>query len=160
MDEKEARALEQWDRVTWKGDPADLGTVTEISDVAFYVKWDGSHWGWIHFEDAQDVGMACQAEQDAWMAGEPRMCAKYDVYVKKFSESFAGRGAFHAVAEGGKIVAHVKRYEDPTVSFEWAPTLVGKPVSELGEGWSQLTGFALENAQGFAQDCVDAGWGR
>jgi hypothetical protein len=79
----------------------------------------------------------------------------FDIYEKEFTDSFAGRGKEWLVVKAGTIKAHGLAWDDPSVDCDFDDRLTGQPVSKRGKGWRKLTGFALENAQGWAVDMVE-----
>jgi len=61
----EAAGLKVGDRVTWQGNPADLGTVTEVEANAARIKWDDGAAGWIRFELAEDIERAPEGDRES-----------------------------------------------------------------------------------------------
>jgi hypothetical protein len=77
----------------------------------------------------------------------------FDIYEKPFNDSFAGTGKEWVIVKNKKIVAHGRAWdESAVVDDKFMPTLVGQPVTALGNGWCKLIGFARENAQAWAAD--------
>ena len=81
---------------------------------------------------------------------------KYDIYEKSLRDFFAGSGTETIIAENQVVQAHIRAWGNPEVIEEtWAGQLRGQSVKTKGSGWQQLTGFDLENAQGWASEVVD-----
>ena len=56
----EAAGLKVGDRVTWKGNPADLGTVEIVLGGQLRIVWDNAEigGGWIRYELAHEIARA------------------------------------------------------------------------------------------------------
>lgn len=81
---------------------------------------------------------------------------KYDIYEKSLQDLFAGSGTETIIAENQVVQAHIRAWGNPEVIEEtWAGQLRGQSVKTRGSDWQQLTGFDLENAQGWASEVVD-----
>lgn len=63
MTYKEAAGLKVGDRVMWKNNPADLGTVTEVEARAARVEWDEGARAWFRFELAEDISRAPEGDR-------------------------------------------------------------------------------------------------
>ena len=58
--DKNATQLKVGDRVMWKGDPKDLGTVVDTGYAALTITWDDGQTGTIAVDDLRDYIELCQ----------------------------------------------------------------------------------------------------
>lgn len=75
------------------------------------------------------------------------------IYEKPIHSSFAGDGIEAIVSDkSGKILAHTRDWDDPSVVEDFAGLLKGTSLKNRGKGWRRLTGEKLSTAQEWAYE--------
>lgn len=78
------------------------------------------------------------------------------IYEKPIHSPFCGDGIETVISnasdKSGKILAHTRGWDDPSVVEDFKGPLKGKQIRNRGKGWRRLTGEKLSTAQEWAAE--------